>query len=130
MYLATVVTEMYNIKFNMMLNMLLSMPNRSSKYAIRSLRLKKRKYVEQLGGACSQCGYKKSIAALDFHHPNGKGKGHGRENWRSPNFKIEECILLCANCHREIEHPNADVIIPIDEKRSQQIKAGMMNIPF
>jgi len=57
---------------------------------------------------CAICGYNKNAAALDFHHldPNEKelkiGNPHAVERLLK---EIEKCIVLCANCHREIHHP-------------------------
>jgi predicted HNH restriction endonuclease len=60
------------------------------------------------GGKCVQCGYDKCPEALEFHHPNPSKKdfnvsrkGHCR-SWERVSEEIKKCILLCANCHREI----------------------------
>ena len=77
-------------------------------------RYKKRRYkikeilVEYKGGKCEICGYNKCISALEFHHldPNEKDFGIGQKGYtRSIEKNKEEankCILVCANCHREI----------------------------
>ena len=67
----------------------------------------KEKAVALLGGCCSICGYNKSISALEFHHTDPSLKDKGFSNMTHWSFKrIEEelstCILVCANCHREI----------------------------
>lgn len=71
----------------------------------------KRKCVEYLGGCCSNCGYNKSLSALDFHHLNPEEKDKTYVNWRLKFDKLikelDKCILLCANCHREL-HENED----------------------
>ena len=54
---------------------------------------------------CSICGYSKCPEALEFHHPNqNKELGVTSRNFLSDEGKkeIEKCILVCANCHREI----------------------------
>ena len=62
--------------------------------------------VQALGGKCKQCGYDKSIAALDFHHidPSTKeSENKFSDMSREKALKeIKKCVLLCANCHREI----------------------------
>lgn len=70
----------------------------------------KRLAVEYKGGKCSVCGYDTCIAALQFHHldPTKKefgvaSKGHTR-SWSRVRDEIDKCILVCANCHAEIEH--------------------------
>lgn len=60
-----------------------------------------------MGGCCQICGYDKCIAALDFHHKDDDKEFGLSSKGRTLNFekmKIEaqKCILVCANCHREI----------------------------
>ena len=60
-----------------------------------------------LGGKCSKCGYNKCLSALDFHHNRGKKEGHLsrliKDFSKQKSLKeIKKCILLCANCHREV----------------------------
>jgi len=71
-------------------------------------RLIKQKAVDYKGGSCINCGYSKCITALEFHHiePDGKDfsisqKGHTR-SWDIIKVELDKCILVCANCHREI----------------------------
>jgi transcription elongation factor Elf1 len=60
------------------------------------------------GGKCQICGYSKCPAALDLHHVNGQKsfnighKGYTR-SWKKVKEELDKCILVCANCHREIE---------------------------
>lgn len=69
-------------------------------------RLKERAtYV--LGNKCQICGYDKCIQALDFHHVNPEEKefdfkGNTNRSWQATRNEIQKCILLCANCHREV----------------------------
>ena len=69
----------------------------------------KREAVEYLGGECKLCGYRKNIKALEFHHldPNLKEfsiskAGSGHWNFDRIKKELDLCILLCANCHREV----------------------------
>jgi predicted transcriptional regulator len=69
------------------------------------------KIMDQLKeNGCSICGYYKCKNALEFHHINSKNKKFRiTTNTISRNDLIEElnkCVLLCANCHREIEWSN------------------------
>lgn len=78
----------------------------SCRTAIRRTKLKK-EAVEYLGGKCQICGYDKCIAALDFHHKDPKEKEFilGEMSRYSKDKIIQEldkCMLLCANCHREL----------------------------
>lgn len=67
--------------------------------------------VEKKGGQCILCGYRKSVEALDFHHIDRSTKTFGislnvlTRSWESIQKEAEKCILVCANCHREI-HAN------------------------
>jgi 5-methylcytosine-specific restriction endonuclease McrA len=67
----------------------------------------KQQIKEEAGGKCSRCGYNKCLAALEFHHINDDKKQN--VSWLVMNRGIDtikkeiaKCILLCANCHREI----------------------------
>jgi transposase-like protein len=69
----------------------------------------KRILVAEAGGCCRRCGYDRCIAALQFHHldPSTKsftlssrGVTRGIERARE---EARKCILLCANCHAEVE---------------------------
>lgn len=59
------------------------------------------------GGKCEECGYSKSLSALEFHHIDGKTKSFGigssraNKSWDSIVAELDKCRLLCANCHRE-----------------------------
>ncbi len=71
----------------------------------RSRLRKKQNLIKYFGGKCQICGYKKCIHALEFHHKNPKEK----EISISMNItfekmlkEVKKCILVCANCHREI----------------------------
>lgn len=64
--------------------------------------------IEHKGGKCCLCGYSKYPGALELHHVRGKkefgisDKGYTR-SWAKIRMEIAKCILLCANCHREVE---------------------------
>ena len=82
---------------------------RSTAVAKRRRKLKK-SLVEYMGGECSICSYNKCIAALEFHHVDPTQKKFGISvsgNTRSLNklkAEADKCILVCANCHREIDN--------------------------
>ena len=63
--------------------------------------------VEYLGGKCSNCGYDKHTAALDIHHLDPTIKDKNFKNMRGWNkdriiSEINQCVLLCRNCHAEV----------------------------
>lgn len=70
------------------------------------------KYIKNLGGKCSRCGYNENMAALSFHHINPEEKefeltsrSFGRYTLEKIENEIKKCVLLCLNCHCEIHHP-------------------------
>jgi transposase len=65
--------------------------------------------VREAGGECILCGYDRCIGALQFHHVDPDGKqfniafgGIGRSLQRA-QAEAKKCVLLCANCHAEVE---------------------------
>ena len=68
------------------------------------------KAVEYKGGKCEICGYNKVLEALEFHHIDPTQKEFTisagvNKSWISIQPELDKCMLLCANCHREI-HTN------------------------
>jgi transposase len=69
----------------------------------------KRKLVAEAGGKCVICGYDRCQQVLQFHHldPSTKEfhlaeRGASRSLARS-RAEARKCVLLCANCHGEVE---------------------------
>ena len=81
----------------------------ASEWVINSRRRKKEKLVKMFGGKCSICGYDKYSGGLDFHHTNPKNKSFALSvkglsySWASLTAEAEKCVLVCKNCHAEIE---------------------------
>ena len=76
---------------------------------VRRRRNVKRILVEEAGGSCAVCGYRKCFAALEFHHLvpaeksfalSHRGVARSLEKARA---EASKCVLLCANCHSEVE---------------------------
>ena len=65
--------------------------------------------VAEAGGRCIACGYDRCIAALQFHHvdPAAKRFSLGRQgvarSLEKARAEARKCVLLCANCHAEVE---------------------------
>ncbi|MBI5465270.1 HNH endonuclease [Candidatus Gottesmanbacteria bacterium] len=63
--------------------------------------------IQYKGGKCQVCGYNRYQGALDLHHINGEkefgisDKGYTR-SWKKVKAELDKCVLVCANCHREI----------------------------
>ena len=69
----------------------------------------KRTLVEEAGGRCCVCGYRRCVAALEFHHldPRQKSFALSRQgvtrSIAEARTEAGKCVLLCANCHAEVE---------------------------
>jgi len=75
---------------------------------IRRRRKVKHLLVEEAGGRCRLCGYDRCVAALEFHHldPDAKEFGVAQRGARSIErlrAEARKCVLLCSNCHAEVE---------------------------
>jgi transposase/5-methylcytosine-specific restriction endonuclease McrA len=80
-----------------------------SESVARRRRKMKEILVREAGGACQICGYDRDMRALHFHHLersskrheiNARGAGIALDKLRS---EARKCVLLCANCHAEVE---------------------------
>jgi len=73
--------------------------------------------VEYMGGHCYECEVSGPSAIFDFHHTDSSDKrfGIGQDGiprrWESVAAELEKCVMLCANCHREV-HAGVRVIRP------------------
>jgi hypothetical protein len=80
----------------------------------------KRILVEEAGGCCALCGYDRCLAALEFHHidPAQKRFGLGSRGLARRIDTLREearkCVLLCGNCHAEVEAGLVEVALPAD----------------
>jgi hypothetical protein len=65
--------------------------------------------VAEAGGGCSRCGYARSVAALHFHHVDPRTKAFSlsfagvTRSIAAARKEAAKCVLLCANCHAEVE---------------------------
>ncbi len=65
--------------------------------------------IKYKGGKCHICGYDKCAGALELHHLNKAKKSFGigdkgyTRSWEKIREELDKCVLLCANCHREVE---------------------------
>ena len=87
--------------------------------AVKKRRLRvKEMAVEFMGGKCQICGYNKCQDTLEFHRLNNDEKSFGisakgyTRSWKAIQEELDKCIMLCANCHREL-HAG---LIEIDNK--------------
>lgn len=74
----------------------------------------KKKAVEYKGGKCQLCGYNRCSAALTFHHINPEEKRFGisdkahEYSWDIIKKELDNCVLLCSNCHTEVHEGMID----------------------
>jgi endogenous inhibitor of DNA gyrase (YacG/DUF329 family) len=80
--------------------------------------------LEQYGGACSRCGYARNLAALVWHHVDPGLKSFSLDLRSLSNrseseirSEVGKCIVLCANCHAEVHHPQFNVFSPDRTKK-------------
>ncbi|MEX1140742.1 MAG: HNH endonuclease signature motif containing protein [Thermoleophilaceae bacterium] len=65
--------------------------------------------VDEAGGRCAVCGYSRYVGALEFHHRDPATKefslGHQgvTRSLEKARAEAAKCVLLCANCHAEVE---------------------------
>ena len=65
--------------------------------------------VREAGGACALCGYERYVGALQFHHLDPATKTFGlasrglARSLAKARLEVAKCVLLCANCHAEVE---------------------------
>lgn len=79
-------------------------------YVLRLKRENKRRAVEYLGGICVDCERRFDVPEVyDFHHVDPKQKrvnvGGSQtklltRTWATIRAELDQCVLLCANCHR------------------------------
>jgi 5-methylcytosine-specific restriction endonuclease McrA len=84
------------------------------KYLIQAVQKRRRKVREKAitykGGRCQVCGYSNCLEALEFHHLESTGKDFGisdrgyTRSWKRILAELDKCVLLCANCHREVHN--------------------------
>lgn len=73
----------------------------------RARKKAKERLVHKHGGMCIICGYNRYAGSLQFHHLDPSTKT-GQVSSLGPCTRraieeAEKCVLLCANCHFEVE---------------------------
>jgi transposase len=81
---------------------------RAERVAQRRRRLKEL-LVQEAGGRCCLCGYNGYLDALEFHHLDPAEKKLPISNYGTTlslealRAEAEKCVLVCSNCHAEVE---------------------------
>lgn len=91
---------------------------------VRRRRRVKEILVKEAGGCCCICGYRRNMRALHFHHLEPSQKRH-EINARGVAIALDKlrveaqkCVLLCSNCHAEVEDGLATIPVGLHQERS------------
>jgi transposase-like protein len=82
---------------------------------VRHRRKVKARLVEEAGGRCCLCGYDRCAGALEFHHLDPGDKLYEVSKYgvtislQAARTEAAKCVLLCSNCHAEVERGFADL---------------------
>jgi len=82
---------------------------------VRRRRKVKELLVREAGGCCCLCGYDRCAAALEFHHLDSEAKEFGvaaggmARSIERLRAEIRKCVLLCSNCHAEVESGTSSI---------------------
>lgn len=80
-----------------------------SEHVARWRRRLKQRLIDEHGGRCRLCGYDRYAGALEFHHLDPREKSFAlsmdgiARSLAKAREEARKCILVCANCHAEIE---------------------------
>ncbi len=101
-------------------------------YLIKAVRRKRKQIREKAiaykGGRCEICGYKRCPEAMEFHHTNNNEKDFGisekgyTRSWKKVKAELDKCVMLCANCHREVHAGSLQLPREIVVEKSGEFK--------
>jgi hypothetical protein len=95
-----------------------------AEHVVRRRRKIKEILVAEAGGRCAICGYDRCTAALEFHHVDPGEKEfhlsrHGvARSLARARAEARKCVLLCSNCHVEVE--TGLQAVPLDPPRGRR----------
>lgn len=100
----------------------------STESVIKAHNKQKERAIYVMGGKCQICGYNTCSQALEFHHliPEEKEYTVAKKTytkWEDLVLELQKCILVCANCHREIHSGLVDSIPSniLDKQKVQEV---------
>jgi hypothetical protein len=75
-------------------------------------RERKQRCIDYKGGVCATCGEMPHPSAMDFHHVDPSTKsfsiGFGSKSFDKIKEELDKCVMLCANCHRQLHAEETD----------------------
>ena len=81
-------------------------------YLIKAVHARRKKVkqmaIEYKGGKCEICGYDRCLDVFEFHHKDLFKKDFGisekgyTRSWKRVTEELDKCLMVCANCHREL----------------------------
>ena len=92
--------------------------------------------VQSFGNKCQVCGVSYPQSVYDFHHLNPAEKEFGVGSQSTTRSKADtareakKCIMVCANCHRMIEHEDleiSNITCAFDENKYYEILDTLAN---
>jgi transposase-like protein len=92
----------------------------SAERVARRRRRLKEILIAEAGGRCVLCGYDAYAGALHFHHVDPSQKRFGMavggltRALAEVRQEARKCVLLCGNCHAEVEAGLVEVALPAD----------------
>lgn len=96
---------------------------------------RKENIVYVMGERCQICGYNRSIHALELHHINPEQKDFSFNKadsvaWEKMVPELQKCILVCANCHREIHDGTfqGELVTSYNKERAQEISQRLVDL--
>lgn len=93
--------------------------------------------IREAGGVCVLCAYDRCAGALHFHHldPSDKVFSIAQEGMTRAldvaRSEAAKCVLLCANCHAEVENGYATIPATISTRRlgvSEVARSGVAQL--
>jgi transposase len=81
--------------------------------------------IAEAGGRCAACGYDVHPGALQFHHVDPATKAFTLRDGETRSLarmreEARKCVLLCANCHAEVEGGVTDLLVTSDHERGPE----------
>lgn len=95
----------------------------------RRLQARKREYVnERKRRPCARCGGEFPPVCMDMHHRDQSTKLHNvadshRIAWPVLIAEVEKCDVICANCHRIIDHEATGRRLPNENQLGFEVGA-------